>query len=578
MAEQISFSLFDYFSPQQFPLEVPVINVIKSISEPSKHDEEAGRKNYVYDVGEELHGARKHLAALARFSLEWQKAIEEDPSQAFQLVSKDELLNDFKLDLLPDEGFTSEAAFAIKLIWDRVCQRPEDDPKQREYFIQAIGELRLRLSVAFTEPIIREVIDTLREDIRKARYSHYPLQLVKEPDLINYRYWLSLGDRFKSIFYSSSRHTPAGYRKIYERAFSSEEGKDWNWTQSKARSTNSTKKDNIERWERKVPDEVVRLSQEPSGVSKPEDLIEQYGFRGIQFGNWVEDAAGRYHVLCCGNALADLTALLEIPRKSGSLFGALGLAFGARGSGSAVAHYEPSTNVMNITKIRGGGSFAHEWSHGLDWNLYSYSYNKTNGKRESLTGHKPGNFLPYEVVNAFKDLMKEIKEGDGRIRVTVPDPLPREEGRYITSVVSYLKRNNYDVNAALMKLKDGNYRIKPKQWEDIGIMYCNILVQEKMEVPSEFFIPTDYSSFYLDATKRGAYWRRDHELFARAFEAWIEDELIERGMTNSYLVCGTRYSGPYPQGEERESINAAFCKWWKVLNSSGILHDELLWN
>ncbi|WP_152393368.1 hypothetical protein [Paenibacillus guangzhouensis] len=38
--------------------------------------------------------------------------------------------------------------------------------------------------------------------------------------------------------------------------------------------------------------------------------------------------------------------------------------------------------------------------------------------------------------------------------------------------------------------------------------------------------------------------KRDHELFAHVFETWIEDELIDRG------ICGTRYGGPYPQGEE----------------------------
>ncbi|WP_282942450.1 hypothetical protein [Paenibacillus sp. RC67] len=118
-----------------------------------------------------------------------------------------------------------------------------------------------------------------------------------------------------------------------------------------AQEGDSTRKENIERWKRMV--QVVWLSQELSSVSKPDDLIEHYGFRGIQFGLWVEDVAGRYHVLCSGNALADLAISLDIPRKEVSLYGALGLAFGARGSGDAAAHFEPSTNVMNLTKIRG---------------------------------------------------------------------------------------------------------------------------------------------------------------------------------------------------------------------------------
>lgn len=76
----------------------------------------------------------------------------------------------------------------------------------------------------------------------------------------------------------------------------------------------------------------------------------------------------------------------------------------------------------------------------------------------------------------------------------------------------------------------------------------------------------------------GAYWKRDHELFARAFESWIEDELVERGITNSYLVTGTRLPGPYPEGDERKSINDAFRKWWKVLSDSEVLHNKEFWN
>ncbi|MFC5447037.1 LPD1 domain-containing protein [Paenibacillus aestuarii] len=104
-----------------------------------------------------------------------------------------------------------------------------------------------------------------------------------------------------------------------------------------------------------------------------------------------------------------------------------------------------------------------------------------------------------------------------------------------------------------------------------------MLRDAKREVPKEFFITTEFSSFYLDAKARGAYWRRDYELFARAFEAWIEDELVNSGMTNTYLVCGTRLGGPYPQGEERQAINVAFRGWWRVLLESGILHDEKIW-
>lgn len=49
--------------------------------------------------------------------------------------------------------------------------------------------------------------------------------------------------------------------------------------------------------------------------------------------------------------------------------GTLSIAFGARGSGNAAAHYEPLHKVINLTKMHGAGSLAHEWWHGLDDSL-----------------------------------------------------------------------------------------------------------------------------------------------------------------------------------------------------------------
>lgn len=526
-------------------------------------------KNYVHDCGVELKGAKKHLAML-KFSTEWKKAIESDPSQAYQLICKNELIGEkFKAEQLRAEGFTSEAAYAIKLLWDRVCQRPEDDPKQRDFYMLAVDELSARLSSAKNEEKFREFFNRLKDDVRSEWHNHH---LHSESERQSFHF-LSLGSRFKSLFLAKSR---PGFYKLLEDAFSSELGKGWEWS-SVSKESRKSRKENKERWIRMVPDKVIRLAQEPSGVSLPEDLITEYGFRGIQFGKWVDESAGLYHVLCSGDALADLANVLQLPRKAISFYERLGLAFGARGSGTAAAHYEPRTNVMNITKLRGGGALCHEWAHALDYNLYSYSHSFQNGQRVGLSGHKPGNHLPSAVIQTFNELMETIKEGEGRIRFAVPDPLPLEEKTYYSGVVAYLKRCGYDINAALEALKESQYRITPRMWADIGIMYCNKLKREGMEVPTEFFIPTDESYFYLDAKARGPYWKKDHELFARAFESWIEDELLEHGMTNSYLVAGTCYEGPYPQGQERESIFEAFRNWWKVLNDSGVLHDDQLW-
>ncbi len=101
----------------------------------------------------------------------------------------------------------------------------------------------------------------------------------------------------------------------------------------------------------------------------PQMFSDAFGFRGVQFGNYVEGARRQKDLNDAYDALMDLAAVLDIPPKSISLNGELGLAFGARGTGGKnphSAHYEPGQVVINLTKGSGAGSLAHEWWHSLD--------------------------------------------------------------------------------------------------------------------------------------------------------------------------------------------------------------------
>lgn len=101
----------------------------------------------------------------------------------------------------------------------------------------------------------------------------------------------------------------------------------------------------------------------------PEQFGEAFGFRGVEFGNWVEGSRRQADLNNAYDGLLDLADLLQIPSQALSLNGELGLAFGARGTGgtnAAKAHYEPDRVVINLTKKEGAGSLAHEWWHALD--------------------------------------------------------------------------------------------------------------------------------------------------------------------------------------------------------------------
>ncbi|MFI8608488.1 LPD38 domain-containing protein [Pseudomonas sp. NPDC077649] len=140
----------------------------------------------------------------------------------------------------------------------------------------------------------------------------------------------------------------------------------------------------------------------------PELFAETFGFRGVQFGNWVEDKRRQQDLNDAFDGLMDLAGILNIPARSLSLNGELGLAFGARGRGgidAGAAHYEPDTVVINLTKARGAGSLAHEWWHSLD-NYLSRARNQDGYLTETPYERGPG--VRAELVAAFKELMRAI--------------------------------------------------------------------------------------------------------------------------------------------------------------------------
>lgn len=153
----------------------------------------------------------------------------------------------------------------------------------------------------------------------------------------------------------------------------------------------------------------------------PQMFGETFGFRGVEFGNWVEQGRRQKDLNDAFDALMDMAAVLDIPPKAISLNGELGLAFGARGGGGvnpAAAHYERSKVVINLTKKSGAGSLGHEWWHALD-NYFSRMRAKsgdmmTDALDVSLASR--GSQFVYqgavrkEMVEAFGAVMKAIRE------------------------------------------------------------------------------------------------------------------------------------------------------------------------
>lgn len=134
-------------------------------------------------------------------------------------------------------------------------------------------------------------------------------------------------------------------------------------------------------------------------------LKARYGLRGGEFGNYTTSKDRLGSINMAYDAFEDLYEAIGISHKDISLGDELAIAFGARGRGNAMAHYEPLRNVINMTKKRGAGSLAHEWAHAMDAYL---------GKALNLHGFMTESANSEKVPESAKELVQAFKEQNGK--------------------------------------------------------------------------------------------------------------------------------------------------------------------
>lgn len=148
-------------------------------------------------------------------------------------------------------------------------------------------------------------------------------------------------------------------------------------------------------------------------------LLHKYSLRGFEFGNWLSNNDRYDHILACQDALNNLAWLMHTHNLG--IDRQVGIAFGARGSNRALAHYEPDANMINLTKIKGHQSLAHEYGHALDWNFGRYvdqnkTYNWLTG------GDSIAKTLPQNTGTQFRHyanaIVDTIKTTDSYARIS----------------------------------------------------------------------------------------------------------------------------------------------------------------
>jgi hypothetical protein len=341
------------------------------------------------------------------------------------------------------------------------------------------------------------------------------------------------------------------------------------------------------------------VARRPAGENVTSDkLKDTFGFRGINFGNWLKTddprtaAERQAHLNHAYDSLMDLAEILNVPPKALSLDGKLGVAFGAQGHGGrANAHFVPGVNEINLTRERGAGSLAHEWAHALDHYFATLAGEKLATSRapfltEHLTGSALEGLRP-EIRDAFKTIVNAMNKRP-ETRQEAENRIVKVSGRYRSALdrdltmqresMANAMKDGEDRAARLAEFDELAARLRrgdlgegyvttgrgaaDKHAQTVGLL-ANLykdatgrrmvgvevigtearglsrLLDDKAE--NKLHATTDVDSEYakqaklLEGARKGSYWSTNLEKFARAFQSYVIDKLAAKDAHNHYL-------------------------------------------
>lgn len=314
--------------------------------------------------------------------------------------------------------------------------------------------------------------------------------------------------------------------ELFERNFRIRKGgqnlrsSDMTWSnllpkKAKSQSSAVSKKDS-------APDVRSGEDYRKGKVIESEDFIKTFGFSGVEFGNWTNQAERESHINLSYDSMLDFSKLIECEPMALSLGGRLGLCFGSRGRGGknpASAHYEPVNMAINLTRKSGRGALAHEYFHAIAGHYGELE----SGIKGSDLSNKMGNVL----FNA-----------NAKFAST---PLLRES----------MQKSFFDLMKAII--------YKPSKGHEGSLDLENY---------------TENSALYVASMKEDgngdAYWSQPHEMFARSMEVWVGLELAKREVRNDYLVGSSKLkfeSELYPDAEHMSRISHFADKWVGALRT-----------
>ncbi len=366
-----------------------------------------------------------------------------------------------------------------------------------------------------------------------------------------------------------------------------------------------------------VPKQLERVHREGTDHRKNdtvditgEDYLNQFGFRGGEYGNWVNQQERQTSLNYGYDALMDLAEALGISTTDISLGGTLAIAFGARGNGGAAAHYEPGQKVINLTKMKGAGSLAHEWFHALD-DYMGTLFGKNSGLLSTDRGNTYAPLSQLIETMKYKNASEEQQHNHRKRQLEL-----RKDGltKTITGMLNGLSEEkkvelaerlvamaeSEEINGSVMggPYMDAITKISEEKKAAVGrgivkedreTIYWTMYryAQAVKDADQPLKIETD---FYKGSKRFGAlharqdgYWESNEEMLARAFACYITDKINGQsdylsGHSEAAVSFDMDRNGEpvivkaIPEGDERIAINDAFDRLFAHLKENGYLN------
>lgn len=370
------------------------------------------------------------------------------------------------------------------------------------------------------------------------------------------------------------------YKKKTEAAL--EKPEDWSWFDVPKTKESAEEKIRAKSINTKKPlSYIKRIGGYKIENNSPEQIVKQFGFGAVNYGNYVDDKWSKEHTNHFLGAISDMAEMLNINIKQINQLGNLGIAFGAKGRPGHLATYFPQTKDINLTKSNGDGSVAHEWGHYFDNVIVEHSVKKATNNFAS-----EGSCPDSEIRNAFKDLMEFIRKGSieytpllpvkfySKQIADAPSYSKHEGGRWVNKTVE-IKGTIEETLAEVSDMAIINTDYYKRQVRVFGYI-INSFGLDEYDVPmkirtSYYFHKSAYNVFrYCTNTEetearievRSKYWTSDVELFARAWETVVLKKLLDKNRLSNYLVSDIptedvvleSWTEPYPAGKELERI------------------------